>query len=134
MWTEWLEVVADWVEIAAILAGAFFMLVSSIGIFRLPDFYLRVHAPTKAATLGLICLLVAVALNVSDRTVVTKAVLAVLFLGTTAPVGAHLLARAAYRNGVPSVGEPLVDEYAPTVLRRQVEPGREPVRARDLLD
>ena len=125
MWIEWLE-------IAAILIGVFFMLVSSIGIFRLPDFYLRIHAPTKAATLGLTCLLLAVGLDVHERTVVTKALLALLFIGTTAPVGAHLLARAAYRNHIPSSGEPLMDEYGPMVGRRRTGPEREPRCAQDL--
>lgn len=107
--------------VALILAGAFFVLVSSIGVFRLPDFYLRVHAPTKAATLGLFFLLGAFALDVRDRAVVTKAILAVLFIGTTAPVGAHLLTRAAYRHGVPSCSDPETDEYAAVVQRRRAD-------------
>lgn len=120
------------IEIAAIVVGVFFVFVSSLGVFRLPDFYLRIHAPTKAATLGLICLLVAVALNLPDRTVVTKAVLAVLFLGLTAPVGGHLLARAAYRNGVRPDETTGIDEYGPAVAERRAEPGREPLHAHDL--
>ncbi len=125
MWSESLKV-------AAILAGAFFVLVSSVGVYRLPDFYLRVHAPTKAATLGLVCLLAAVALDVRDKAVVTKAILAVIFIGATAPVGAHLLTRAAYRHGVPSAKDPVIDEYAEVVRRRRAETGGEPSCARDL--
>lgn len=125
MWT-------DWIEMAAIGVGVFFMLVSSLGVFRLPDFYARIHAPTKAATLGLVCLLVAVALEVPDKTVATKAVLAVLFVGLTAPVGAHLLARTAYRNGVRASERLRIDEYAPVVEHRRSLPGREPTHACDL--
>jgi multicomponent Na+:H+ antiporter subunit G len=121
----------DAIEIVAVVVGVFFMLVSSLGVLRLQDFYMRVHAPTKAATLGLICLLIAVVLNVRDTTVLTKAVLALLFLGATAPVGAHLLARAAYRNGIPSHRVPVVDEYAAAVNRRK-ERRAEPDHAEDI--
>jgi multicomponent Na+:H+ antiporter subunit G len=91
-----------WIEALAalsVLLGAFFMLVASFGVLRLPDTMQRLHAPTKAATLGLIFLLVALALHVREATVVTKALLALLFIGFTAPVGAHILARAAGRLG-----------------------------------
>lgn len=125
MWT-------DWLEMTAVVIGVFFLFVSSLGVYRLPDFYSRIHAPTKAATLGLACLLAAVAMEVPDRTVATKAVLVLLFIGLTAPVGAHLLARTAYRNGVRAAAPPRVDEYGPVVEHRKALPGREPTRACDL--
>ena len=95
---------------------------ASLGVFRLSDFYLRVHAPTKAATLGLTFLLVAAALNVREKTVVTKAALTLAFIGMTAPVGGHILTRAAYRNRVPTCLEMEIDEYAPLVEDRRAEP------------
>ena len=41
--------------VAAIVAfvGSFFFLTGAIGFVRLPDFYTRIHAPTKAASLGI---------------------------------------------------------------------------------
>jgi multicomponent Na+:H+ antiporter subunit G len=112
----------DLLGIAAILLGVFFMFVASLGVFRLSDFYLRIHAPTKAATLGLAFLLIALALNVPERSVVTKALLALLFIGATAPVGGHILARAAYRNRVPPTPGTEPDEYAPLVHGRRADP------------
>jgi multicomponent Na+:H+ antiporter subunit G len=103
------------IEAVAVIIGALFMFLASLGVLRLGDFYARIHAPTKAATLGLAFLLAALALEVRDKDAVTKAVLAMLFIGMTAPVGAHILARAAYRRGMrPSVR---VDEYAPFARR-----------------
>jgi multicomponent Na+:H+ antiporter subunit G len=110
-------------EIAAILVGTFFMFVSSLGVLRLPDVFARIHAPTKAATLGLACLLAALALHLKELTGVTKAVLALLFVGVTAPVGAHILARAAYRSGGRARGVQL-DEYGPFAQRTGGEPRR----------
>ena len=115
MWTDLLVT-------AAIVLGTFFMFVASLGVFRLSDFYLRVHAPTKAATLGLVFLLSAVALDVHEKTTVTKAALALAFIGITAPVGGHILTRAAYRNRIPTCTETGIDEYAPLVERRKLEP------------
>ena len=103
------------IELAALAAtglGTFFMFVASLGVLRLSDFYLRIHAPTKAATLGLSFLLLALALRVREVELVTKALLALLFIGATAPVGAHILARAAYRSGVLPSRDTDPDEYS----------------------
>jgi multicomponent Na+:H+ antiporter subunit G len=99
-------------EIAVVLAGTCFMFVASLGVLRLPDFYARVHAPTKAATLGLAFLLAGLALHLRELSSVTKAALALLFIGVTAPLGAHILARSAYRSGVRAEGT-ILDEYGP---------------------
>jgi multicomponent Na+:H+ antiporter subunit G len=99
------------IEYIAIVIGVFFMFVASLGVLRLRDFYMRVHAPTKAATLGLIFLLIAVAIVVGTPTVMTKAVLAIVFIAATAPAGAHLLARAAYRSGVKYSSDTRPNEY-----------------------
>ncbi len=79
-----------------ILAGGFFTLVGSLGLLRLPDFYMRLHGPTKATTLGVGAILVASAVYFSHRGEVSlHEVLVTLFLFITAPVSAHLMAKAA---------------------------------------
>ena len=80
-----------------ILTGALFTFVGSLGLARLRDFYTRLHGPTKASTLGVGCLLIASALFFSTRGdgVSLHEVLVTLFLFITAPVSAHLLAKAA---------------------------------------
>ncbi|MEW6120602.1 MAG: Na+/H+ antiporter subunit G [Pseudomonadota bacterium] len=80
-----------------ILVGALFTFVGSLGLFRLRDFYTRLHGPTKATTLGVGCLLIASALffSLRDGGVSLHEVLVTLFLFITAPVSAHLLAKAA---------------------------------------
>jgi multicomponent K+:H+ antiporter subunit G len=80
-----------------ILTGAIFTFVGSLGLARLQDFYTRLHGPTKATTLGVGCLLIASAIyfSVRDEGVSLHEVLVTLFLFITAPVSAHLLAKAA---------------------------------------
>ena len=82
---------------ALILIGAGFTLVGSLGLIRLRDFYSRLHAPTKATTLGVGSLLIASAIFFSyqDEGLSLHEVLVTLFLFITAPVGAHLMAKAA---------------------------------------
>lgn len=103
------------IEIAAgllILFGALFSLIAAIGVLRMPDLYVRMHAASKAGTLGLGSLLLAVAVHSGDTSVIARALVALFFLLLTAPVGAHLLARAAYVSGVPCWGGTRIDELA----------------------
>lgn len=80
-----------------LVIGAGFALVGSIGLARLPDFYARLHGPTKATTLGVGAMLLASALWFSGRagTVSVHELLVAGFLFLTAPASAHLLAKAA---------------------------------------
>jgi multicomponent K+:H+ antiporter subunit G len=86
-----------------VLTGAFFTLAGSIAMVRFPDFFLRLHGPTKATTLGVGALLLAFALFFSwhDNQLRCQEVLIMLFLFMTAPVSAHLLAKAALHLGAP---------------------------------
>ncbi len=90
-----------------LVAGGAFALVGAIGLLRLPDFLMRLHAPTKAVTLGVGGVLVASMLYYvgSGRPVVHDLLIA-LFLFVTAPVSALMLARAALRLRLPSRAEP----------------------------
>lgn len=88
-----------------ILAGAAFTFIGSLGLARLRDFYTRLHGPTKATTLGVGSLLIAssVYFSTHGEGVSLHEVLVTLFLFITAPVSAHLLAKAALHLGLPRV-------------------------------
>jgi multicomponent K+:H+ antiporter subunit G len=81
------------------LVGAFLFLASAIGLLRLPDFYTRAHAPTKAATLGLLLCASGSAL-VYERFWLERLLL-ILFVLLTAPVSAQLLVRGAAARRIP---------------------------------
>lgn len=80
-----------------IIVGSVFTLIGSIGLYKLPDFYMRLHGPTKASTLGVGAMLIASAVYFSFKNggVSLHEVLITLFLFITAPIGAHLMAKAA---------------------------------------
>ena len=92
---------AEIVMSALILLGGFFCFVAGLGVLRLPDVLIRMHASTKAGTLGSGLILGAAAVYFADTATITRAVVAILFLLITAPVAAHMIGRAAFRIGVP---------------------------------
>ena len=79
-----------------VLAGGAFTLIAAVGVIRLPDLLTRMHASTKAGTLGASLVLAAVAVIFGDVSTVAKCVAAVLFLLLTAPIAAHMIGRASY--------------------------------------
>lgn len=89
-WVEWMVAIA-------VLVGAGFVLVGSIGLARLEDFYMRLHGPTKATTLGAGgTILGSLIFFTAQRGALSlQEVLITLFLFITAPVSAHMLAKAA---------------------------------------
>ena len=95
-----------------VVAGGLFALVASVGVLRLPDIFIRMHASTKAGTLGCGLILVAVAIYFADGGTITRAIAAIVFIVLTAPIAAHMIGRAAYRTGVPLWKGTVVDELA----------------------
>ncbi|MBR2656747.1 MAG: monovalent cation/H(+) antiporter subunit G [Loktanella sp.] len=81
-----------------LLIGSFFALVAAIGIFRLPDVLMRMHASTKAGTLGSSLILLGCAIFFSDGAITTRVIATIVFLMLTAPIAAHMIGRAAARN------------------------------------
>ena len=89
--------VAGW-----LIMGGFFVFVGSLGLAKLPDFFTRLHAPTKATTLGIGSILVASMIMTSARDggfSVYELVIS-LFLFITAPVSAHMMAKAALHKKI----------------------------------
>jgi multicomponent Na+:H+ antiporter subunit G len=94
-----IDIVQEYIAAALLLIGASFTLVAAIGVVRLPDVYTRMHAASKAGTVGSGVMLIALAFVASDNATITRALAGVVFFLLTAPISAHLLARAAYFAG-----------------------------------
>lgn len=95
-----------------VLVGAFFALVAAIGLWRLPDIYTRSHAASKSGTLGSGLVLIALAVHAGDAAITSRALAGVVFFLLTAPIAAHLLARAAYAVGYPMGQESVMDDLS----------------------
>ena len=91
-----LPLAVQWLAAALVLLAAFFLLVGAIGLVRLPDFFMRLHAPTKASTLGVGgVLLASLVMGWAQGRPGVAELLITLFVFVTAPVSANLLAQAA---------------------------------------
>lgn len=97
---------------AMLLVGAVLALIAGIGLQRFPDVFARMHAATKSATLGLALVAGGAALLVPDVGSTTKLLLVIALQFATAPVGSHLVGRAAYWSGTELASETSVDELA----------------------
>jgi len=92
------------------IAGSLFALLAAVGVLRMPDVFTRMQASTKAATLGLGCLLIGAALQLGDFGSVIRLLSIGAFILLTAPVSALVIARAAYLAEVPLWEGTVLDE------------------------
>lgn len=90
--------IIQYVGYALLVIGCFFMVVSALGILRMPDLYNRLQAGTKASTLGAMCTIMGVGFLQPDWLV--KCFLLTLFILMTNPLSSSVLARGSLRAGV----------------------------------
>ncbi len=94
-----------------LLTGAGFMLISALGIVRFPDLYTRMHAATKASSLGVMLILTAVCIYFFSWILLVKAILTILFIFATVPVASHLIAGTAHILKIPRWKNTVMDEW-----------------------
>lgn len=90
-----------WLASGLLVFGALWMLIAALGVLRMPDLFSRMQASSKASTLGIGAVMLAVAIHFADLEAGARALLIIAFFLLTAPVAAHMIARAAYLAGVP---------------------------------
>lgn len=77
-----------------LLVGSLLVLLAGVGLYRFPDVLSRMHAATKATTLGLALVMVGTGLSLRDAGSIVRVLLVVVLQLLTAPVAAHLVGRA----------------------------------------
>jgi|SRR5690554_6730718 multicomponent Na+:H+ antiporter subunit G len=90
--------------------GVIFILIASIGIVRMPDFFLRLSVTVKATTLGVGFILLSTVIYFGELSVTTKSLAIILFLLLTSPVGAQLIGRVSYFTGAKLWKNSVIDE------------------------
>ena len=104
--------VIDAVSAVLILAGVALSLTAAIGVIRFGDLYARMHAATKPATLGMVLILIGVGVRLGGPGDVAKLTLVALLVFLTAPVGAHMIGRAAHDSGEDPAPDTVVDDLS----------------------
>ena len=83
-----------------LLMGGILSLIAVAGVLRMPDIFTRMHAATKVGTVGVSSITIGLMIHFGSITVISRGILVIAFFLLTAPVAAHMIARAAYRSGV----------------------------------
>lgn len=92
--------------------ASLFVLLAAVGLHRFDDVFSRIHAATKSVTFGVVLMAIGASFHMAHATDVVKLLLAAGFQLISAPVGSHILARAAYRAGGELSPLTAVDELA----------------------
>jgi multicomponent Na+:H+ antiporter subunit G len=95
-----------------LLTGSVLMLLAALGVARMPDLFMRMQAASKAGMAGAGLILAALSIHHGRLDVVTRALATIAFIFLTTPIGAHLLARAAYAVGVERWHRTIRDDLA----------------------
>ncbi len=116
-----MTVIANTLIVLTIVVGLVFTVVTVIGVLRLPDVYTRAHAASKSATLGVLSILIGTFFHFwfNDGYFSVRLLLGILFLFITAPIGGHLMSRAAYLSGVKPTELTVGDDLAKVVEEAQ---------------
>ncbi len=88
--------ISEWIAAILLVLGAFFMLVAGIGVLRFQDVFLRMHAATKAPSLGVFLMVIALMFYFQNFWLSIEGLLIMVFIFMTAPISAHALSRAAH--------------------------------------
>lgn len=101
-----------------LLAGALLCCLAAVGILRLPDVFMRLHAATKAGVVGGGLILIGVAIHDGGALTTAKVGVAITFLLLTTPVAGHFLGRAAYVSGAPFWQGTTINQLESVITRR----------------
>lgn len=86
---------------ALVLLGTLLIVVAAVGLIRLPDSFNRTNAVAKAASLGVVCVLLGVLVMVPRPVTLVTLTLAIVLQLFTAPIAGYAIGRAAYYSGAP---------------------------------
>ncbi|MDN5726027.1 MAG: monovalent cation/H(+) antiporter subunit G [Propionibacteriales bacterium] len=112
-----LSEVADLIGAVLIFLGCFLCFSAAVGLVRFPDVLTRMHAATKPQTLGLLVIVIGVAVSLREPVALGMLFLIAVLQLLTAPVAAHMVARAAYRSNQVENGAIVTDELAEDLAR-----------------
>jgi len=102
-----MEAILTYIGYFFVTLGAIFLFLGSLGIYRMPDFYTRIQAGTKASTLGAMSLLLGVAFLEPDWWI--KLMIIIIFIGISNPLSSHAIARASHKHNVKPLSPEAID-------------------------
>lgn len=107
-----MSVLVDVLSAALMITAAAFVLLAGVGLHRFDDVFSRIHAATKAITFGVLLVAAGAALQMTGPVDIVKLIMAAALQLVSAPVGSHILARAAYHAGTELSPLTVIDQLA----------------------
>ena len=92
-----------------ILDGSLSIIVGLLGVYRMPDFFTRLHAASIIDTLGAMLILFGLIMHHGISIVSVKLFLILVFILITTPTAAHALAKSALHGNLKPVTD---DDYS----------------------
>ena len=102
-----MEIIFTYIGYFFTAVGAIFLFLGALGIYRMPDFYTRIQAGTKASTLGAMSLLLGVAFLEPDWWI--KLFVIAIFIGISNPLSSHAIARASHKHNIKPFSQENID-------------------------
>lgn len=102
--------ILEWIAAIFLILGSLFMMVAAIGVVKFDDVYMRMHAITKAASLGAILMLTSVSLLFTGWLVLLEAFLVVLFIILTTPLATQMISKSSHISNMPKGEGYITDE------------------------
>ena len=99
-----------WFTIFFVFVGTLFIFIASIGMLRMSNLLIRIHAATKASTLGVGLILIGAAIHFYTWAISVEIILIIWFILMTAPIASHLIARASYFSNIKLTDATFIDE------------------------
>ena len=90
----------NYLAVFFLVAGFFFILVGTVGVLRLPDFFTRMHAVGKCDTLGVLLCLIGLMIYQGAGLTSLKLLYIWVFLLMASPTATHVFCRAAVQSGL----------------------------------
>ena len=90
----------NFISLACVIVGAITIIIGLVGVFRMPDFFTKLHAASIIDTMGTMLILVGLMLYSGFNLVSVKLLLILIFILITTPAAAHALAKSAIHGGL----------------------------------
>lgn len=121
-----LLMLAEAVGAALLVTGSLIIGISGIGLVRLGDPFMRMHAATKAGVVGAGLVMLGAGIATGTVSGALTGMAGLVFLFFTAPIASHVLGRAAYIAGAPITPSTVQDALAGVLPRNvhDIDPAR----------
>lgn len=101
----------EWLSFIFLILGSVFIFISSIGILRFTDLYMRMHSTTKTTSFGISLLLIGTFLAFPELGFFIKAIIIVIFVFLTTPLGTHMISKAGHILGINKADNYVRDDW-----------------------